>query len=61
VIRPTVAELWQFSGFSKWRLSAIEYLVLFITVQNMVGIDGVISIMQVLIFNEFGLKMLIDA
>jgi len=36
-------------------------MVVFITVQNLAGIDAVVSIMQVLIFNEFGLKMPIHA
>jgi len=32
------------------------HLVVFITVQNLVGIDAVVSIMQVLIFCESGIK-----
>jgi len=34
-----------------------EYLMVFIVLQRLVGIDVVISMMQVLIFCEFGLKM----
>jgi len=60
--------------FSKWWQSAIlnllsacldhpqRVLVVFLTVQNLVRIDAVVSIvMQVLIFNGFGLKMSILA
>jgi len=34
-----------------------KYSVVFITMQNLVGIDAVLSIIQVSIFYEFGLKM----
>jgi len=34
-----------------------EYLMVFIVVQNLVKVDAVVSVMQVFIFYEFGLKV----
>jgi len=68
-IGQTVAEMLQFFNFSKWLSSVIldslcacldthnEYLVVFITVQNFVEIDAIFDNMQVLIINDFGLKI----
>jgi len=66
-----VAEIWQFTDFeygsrpSSW-ISYVrvwftheEHLVVFIVVQNLVGIDAVVSITEVFKFCEFGFNMFI--
>ena len=74
-IRRTVAELWRLDGtFSKWRSSAISDLLYACLDHPRKVIGGVYHCakfgwnrfsnfdnMQVLIFNEFGLKMPIHA
>jgi len=58
----------QFGGFlPSWICDARDWttheghLVIFITVQNLVGIDAVVSITCIFLFREFGLKMPIHA
>jgi len=63
--RSNVDEIWPFFDFSRWRLRAYwvcftrvftsheEHLVVFVTVQNVVGIGSIVSIIWNLIFCVF--------
>jgi len=50
-----------FLYFSMVTICHLGFVIVFITVQNFSGIDAVVSIIQLLIFSEFGLKMPIHA